>query len=210
MNNTLQELFKNPKIIKKIQEKLPLLFQLAEVDNSRDGKLGMEIGSARERIIIALLIYQFGENNVKTDNAITQAEVDVVLFDKPISIKTVTGKKIAGVKLIWTVDPQKAIEFSKKYNPSCDLILVQINWNGNGFLYLFSKETQSEVLNKIGRENYIKLPKQGTNPRGVELSARAVEELAANPNTEKVEIFWERKDVKYNPYDRWVDHWSED
>jgi len=210
MKKTLQELFEDGVIVNKIKSKLPYLFQLAEVDNSRDGKLGMEIGSARERIIIALLIYQFGEENVITDNAITQAETDVILFNKPISIKTVTGKKIVGVKLIWTVDPQKALEFSKKYKPSCDLILIQINWNDSGYLYFFPDHVQSEVLEKIGREQYIKLPKQGTNPRGVELSRAAVEYLANHKDTKKIEIFWDRKDIDYNPYDKWVDHWNED
>ena len=53
----VEKIFRDKNIIKKVQEKLPYLFQLAEIDNSRDGKLGMEIGSARERILIALLIY---------------------------------------------------------------------------------------------------------------------------------------------------------
>ncbi|MBC7329312.1 ThaI family type II restriction endonuclease [bacterium] len=32
------------------------------------------------------------------------------------------------LKLIWTVDVQKAEEFKQTYNPSCDIILIQINW----------------------------------------------------------------------------------
>jgi len=51
----------------------------------------MEVGSLRERIIVALLIYKFGEENVKTDIPITEPEVDVKLFNQPISIKTITG-----------------------------------------------------------------------------------------------------------------------
>ena len=63
MTKKIYELFDEQQLIKKIKEKLPFLFQLAERDNSRDGKLGMEIGSARERIVIALLIYKFGAEN---------------------------------------------------------------------------------------------------------------------------------------------------
>ena len=63
----IDKLFQDLNIIKKIQKKLPTLFQLSEIDNQRNGKLGMEIGSARERIIIALLIYQFGEENITTN-----------------------------------------------------------------------------------------------------------------------------------------------
>jgi len=210
MKIDLATLFTDEKTIKKIQERLPYLFQLAEVDNSRDGKLGMEIGSARERIIIALLIYKFGELNVKTNISITLAETDAIVFDKPVSIKTITGKKINGVKLIWTVDTQKALIFSKNYIPSCDILLVQINWNSNGFFYLFPKKAQDDVLSEIGRFEYIKLPKEGTNPRGVEMTGKAIDELSKHNETMKIEIEWKRKEINYNPYERWVDHWLED
>ncbi|GAA9262344.1 hypothetical protein BTM381_06170 [Helicobacter pylori] len=53
----MQTLFNDERMILKIQEKLPYLFQLVESENSRNGKLGMEIGSARERVIIALMLY---------------------------------------------------------------------------------------------------------------------------------------------------------
>jgi len=210
MKKTILEIFTDKKLVEKIKTKLPYLFQLAEVDNSRDGKLGMEIGSARERIIIALLIYKFGEKNIKTDIGITESETDVIVFKDPISIKTATGKKISGIKLIWTVDPQKALEFSNRYLPSCDIIFVKINWGSTGFLYLFPKKAQDDVLKKIGRNNYIKLPKQGTNPRGVEMSGNAIEELTNHKDTKKIEINWKREIVNYNPYERWVDHWLED
>ena len=187
MNKQIDSIFNEQEIIEKIREKLPYLFQLAEIDNSRDGKLGMEIGSARERIIIALLIYKFGEENIKTD----------------------TGKQISGVKLIWTVDAQKALEFAEKYSPKCDLLLVQINWNETGYLYYIPKEVQTEVLKKIGRENYLKLPKPGTNPRGVELNRSAIPDLTQHPETRKIEIKWTREEIGYNPYHRWVDHWKD-
>jgi len=87
----------------------------------------MEVGSLREKILIALLIYKFGEENVETDIPITEPEVDVRLFGEPISIKTITSRGFGGVKLIWTVDPQKAKEFREGYRPCCDILLVQIN-----------------------------------------------------------------------------------
>lgn len=51
--SNIDNIFQDSSVVKKIQDKLPKLFQLAELDNSRGGKLGMEIGSARERIVIA-------------------------------------------------------------------------------------------------------------------------------------------------------------
>jgi len=211
MNNKINEIFEKKEIIQKIKSKLPYLFQLAEIDNSRDGKLGMEVGSARERIVIAMLIYNYGEENVKTDIRITEKETDVIVFDKPISIKTFTNKKIVGVKLIWTVDALKALEFQKNYNPDCDILLVHINWGGKGAMYLLPKEAQQEVLKKLGRKIYFKLPKGGTNPRGVEISVEAINKLVQHTNTKMVTIEWNRDDsINYDAYDRWLEYWKKD
>jgi len=77
----------------KIQAKLPELFYLAELESSRAGKVGMEVGSARERILIAPLIYKFGQENVETNLPITEPEEDVKVFGNPISIKTISRYK---------------------------------------------------------------------------------------------------------------------
>ena len=208
----IDKLFQDLSIVEKIQEKLPTLFQLAEIDNQRDGKLGMEIGSARERIIIALLIYQFGEENVITNIPITENETDVIVFKESISIKTVTNKKIVGVKLIWTVDTQKALEFINTYKAECDMLFVHINWNGDGGMYLISKEVQTEILNKYGKEFYFKLPKQGTNPRGVEITNEAINKLTEHSQTKMIKINWFRKsdNENYTPYDRLVELWKDE
>src|SRR4030043_60946 len=137
MAGKLTEIFTDKKLIEKIKKRLPYLFQLAELESSRAGKTGMEVGSVRERIIVALLIYKFGEANVETEIPITEPEVDAKLYGLPISIKTITGKRFSGVKVIWTVDAPKAREFLENYYPTCDILLVQINWNnGGGFYYI--------------------------------------------------------------------------
>lgn len=61
----IDKLFQDLNIIKKIQKKLPTLFQLSEIDNQRNGKLGMEIGSARENYnsIINISIWRRKYNN---------------------------------------------------------------------------------------------------------------------------------------------------
>jgi len=205
---SIDSIFQDKKVIKKIQDKLPELFQLAEIESSRAGKLGMEVGSVRERIIIAMLKSVFGNKVVNTNIPITEAETDVFLFNKPISIKTVTGKILNGVKLIWTVDPQKAFLFSKNYKPSCDILLVQIYWNQKGNLYLIPKDVQIKILKKIGREKYIKLPKQGTNPRGVELSKQALDALTKDSKTKRIEIDWNRSSSDFDIYQKWVELWE--
>jgi len=57
MSQKIREIFNDKELVARIQDKLPKLFQLAELESSRSGKIGMEVGSLRERIIVALLIY---------------------------------------------------------------------------------------------------------------------------------------------------------
>jgi hypothetical protein len=210
MIEQIKDLFADHKLVTKIQKRLPELFQIAELESSRAGKIGMEVGTIRERIITALLIHKFGEQNVKSDIPITEAEVDVLLFDKPISIKTITGRSFGGIKLIWTVDAQKAILFSKNYEPTCDLIVVQINWENSGGFYFIPLETQLRTLREIGRERYIKLPKVGTNPRGVEMQGEAMNLLISDKNTLKIEIIWRKESSNFNTYKRWIELWEID
>lgn len=210
MPSRLIELFEDEKLVEKIKRRLPYLFQLAEMESSRAGKTGMEVGSARERIVVALLIYKFGEANVETQIPVTKAEVDAELFGEPVSIKTITGKSFGGVKLIWTVDAQKAREFRESYYPRCDILLVQINWDDFGGLYCIPLEVQKRLFGKIGRENYIKLPKEGTNPRGVEITKEALWRLVQDSECRRIVINWQRTRIDFNPYQRWIDLWRED
>jgi len=210
MSHHLIKVFDDEKLVEKIKRRLPYLFQLAELESSRAGKTGMEMGSARERIIIALLIYKFGEANVETDIPITEPEVDVKLFGEPVSIKTLTGKTLGGVKLIWTVDAEKAKEFQERYYPHCDILLVQINWNDVGGFYYIPLNVQKKLFDNIGRQNYIKLPKIGTNPRGVEITKEALSSLLEDPESKNISISWQRTKIEFNPYKKWVELWGED
>ena len=210
MNSHLIELFEDEKLKAKIQKKLPYLFGIAELESSRAGKIGMQVGSLRENVIIALLIYKFGEENVETGIPITEPEVDLRLFGQPVSIKTITGKGFSGVKLIWTVDTQKAREFRENYYPRCDTLFVQLNWGGKGAFYYLPLEVQKAVFQRMGREKYIKLPKPGTNPRGAEITKEALEAIVTYKESKAIEIYWQRTEIDYDPYQRWVDHWREE
>ena len=210
MSAHLKEIFEDAQLIEKIKQRLPYLFQLAELESSRAGKTGMEVGSVREKIIVALLIYKFGEANVETEIPITEPEVDAKLSGKPVSIKTITGKSFGGVKLIWTVDTQKAKEFRESYYPHFDILLVQINWNEMGGFYYIPLEAQKRIFDKIGKQNYIKLPKPGTNPRGVEITKEALLSLVKGSESRSIQINWQRSKIDFNPFKRWVDLWSEE
>ena len=218
LSSHLTELFEDEALIGKIKRRLPYFYQLAELERSRAGKIGMEVGSLREKIIVALFIYKFGESNVKTDIPITEPEVDVELFGQPISIKTITGRGLSGIKLIWTVDAQKAKEFGENYYPHCDILLVQIVWDGKGGFYhipldaqerLFEEMKRETLFEETGAERYIRLPKLGTNPRGVEITQEALSRLVRGKETKVIEIEWQRSKIDYHPYKRWVDYWRE-
>ena len=210
MAGKLIEIFTDRNLVEKIKKRLPYLFQLAELESSRAGKTGMEVGSVRERIIVALLIYKFGEANIETEIPITESEVDAKLFGEPVSVKTITSKSLGGVKLIWTVDAQKAIEFRENYYPSCDILLVQINWGDTGGFFYIPVDLQEKLFDKMGRENYIKLPKAGTNPRGAEITKESLSNLVADKQCQRIIIEWQKTKIDFNPYKKWVDFWEED
>jgi hypothetical protein len=205
----LARLFEGEETVRRIRNRLPYLFQLADVESSRAGKVGMQVGSIRENVIVALLMYKFGEENVETEIPITEPEVDARLFGEPVSIKTITGS-FSGVKVIWTVDAAKAVEFRENYYPRCDILLVRINWDDIGGLYYIPVQVQRKLFDEIGRESYIKLPKPGTNPRGVEFAKNVLARLTADNQSKQIEINWQRIKVEFNAYKRWLDLWKED
>jgi hypothetical protein len=55
LNKPLLELFSDEELTDKIKKRLPKLFQIAALESSRDGKIGMEVGSLREKIILCYI-----------------------------------------------------------------------------------------------------------------------------------------------------------
>jgi len=208
----VSDMFTDTTIISKIRNKMPYLFRIAEIEASRGGRVGMEIGSVRERIIIALLRYYFGKDNVSDDLPITEAETDVVLFGNPISIKTKTGVSFAGIKSVWTVDWDKIDKFVKSYTPKADMILARIVWDAeDGGFYHIPVAVQDRIFNRLGSGGYLKVPPRGTNPRGVEYSPEAIRGMIADSGTRRIKINWQRRtDEKIDVYEKWERYWSED
>jgi len=161
----------------------------------------------------AVLTQKHNFKNIKVvcDDVVPQ--VDVFVKGEPLSIKTIstkTSRLRGGIKLVWTVDAKKAMEFKNNYMPKCDFLLVQITWGGIGKLCLFSLESQQKVLNCIGRDRYIKLPKEGTNPRGAEISSEAIDLLLECEDTRVIEIEFIRGEIDYREvYTKWLDAWTD-
>ena len=77
------ELFRSP-YKEKIQKVLPTLFNMVELENRRGNRLGMEVGTARERVLIALLMYVYGYKSVEFPPS-NSPELDV-LCQQPTAI----------------------------------------------------------------------------------------------------------------------------
>lgn len=203
-----EDLFKDNPLILKIKQRLPKLFQIAEIESSRANKIGMEVGSLRERVIIALLIYKFGKENANTTMPITKSEVDVIVGGRNISIKTITGE--GKIKAVWTVDAKSAKKFIDNYKPECDIILVQIYWGENkGGLFFIPLNVQKDIFKLLGPKRYFDMPKIGTNPRGVEFSKLAIQKMLSSLKILKIPINWQKEDIEYDVYERWIDYWEE-
>jgi hypothetical protein len=214
----LDELFGDQRLCEKICLKLPLLFDLAEQQASRGGRVGMAVGTLREQILIALLIYKFGEAGVDLDIPIAQHEVDVRVLGHPLSIKTVTAQsqKTPAVKIVWTVDWNKVEEFVRTYEPKYEMLLVIVRWGNTGGFYGIPLQAQREIFEQLGKERYLRIPKRGTNPRGVDISSVAVEALLKHPSTKALTIAWSPPDnltaeeLRLAPYKRWLQYWQEE
>ena len=77
-------------------------------------------------------------------------------------------------------------------------------------LLLKTSTIQKRVLNKLGKVKYLKLPKAGTNPRGVEFTKEAIEAMLADKETLKIDIDWKKEILEYDTYKKWVEYWKED
>ncbi len=69
-------------------------------------------------------------------------------------------------------------------------------------------EVQQNTFRNLGKDRYLRLPKAGTNPRGVEINKDALSRLIRDKGTKSIEIKWQRSKIDYEPYQRWLDHWQ--
>lgn len=206
MIKQLRELFKDESFREEVRRKLPTLFYAAELEVLRGGRVGMEVGTLREHILTALLIYKLGRENVGV-TPITKHAADVQIFGEPLSIKTAKDS-LRGVKAVWTVNAKRAKDFVDEYRPTCDILLAFVKWGKKGGLYHIPIEAQLDVFQQMG-SNYLVLPKPGTNPRGVNFSSNALRELIMHFDTEQIAIDWIKPRLNLDPYDRWVKLWME-
>lgn len=222
----LIKLFEDPHTVKQIQESLPEIFWILNSENSRGGKIGMEVGSARKWPIIALLIKKFGRNNVNTDIPINFTQTNVVVGDRPVSIRTITKEhleypskfatqysKSSGIKAFWSGDTVVSRRTLSRHRPVADILLIQVNFNGGngkkGIFALITKELQEVVLKRLGPNQYFHIPGSAQNSRGAEFTIGAIMNFLNHPDLKSIDITWNRppENGHANPWDRWSGYW---
>lgn len=112
---------------------------------------------------------------------------------------------------MWTVDWEQVQKFITQFAPQSDMVYVNIVWGGKGGLHIIRKETQQLLHAKNGMHWYCKLPRQGTNFRGVEISKEAMRSFVEHESTLCIPIAWNRDKSLLEErvlYRRWEELWD--
>jgi hypothetical protein len=150
------------------------LYQSSQTECSRSAGLTPEIGSSRERDVIASLCHNKVLSVVY--DIPNKSEEDVIVNNKKISIKHSSNKKnsCSGIKIIWTVDTAERLKFVKKFVFSCDLLIIYVRFDRevvNGQLEILYIERSTllhqQQLSNIRNEEIFKC--LDGNSRGIEL-----------------------------------------
>ena len=184
--------FIDPVFILRVKDELPKLFKEARREAEALSNL-MTVGLFRKKKIIMLLTQYYGYNRVKTTFSSRIYGRDVEIDKRAISIKTVSNSN--DVKIKWTVDSDRADLVMKDYVPLYDLLIARVNWDMRAIfqpsgLFFIPKDTQRNILQTLGRENYLKPPTPNRNTRGVSLTREAFENLLIDNNTIHIDIDW--------------------
>lgn len=179
--NVIYNHFQNEKYVKG----LITLYQSSQMECSRSCGLTPEVGSSRERDIIASFVSNL-ELNVDY-NITNDKEEDVIVNDLKLSIKHSSNKSKSqsGIKIIWTVDSEKRNEFLKNFTFKCDIIIVYVRFSetldkGELEVIFIRKDKLTEIHNdfKSSEKNVFKF--LDGNSRGIEFDKKFFEEILKN------------------------------
>lgn len=161
------------------------LYQSSQTECSRSSGLTPEVGSSRERDLIASLASN-PMLDVKYDIS-NEREEDVVIDNNNISIKHSSNKNNSqsGIKIIWTVDIDKRNDFLKHFVFNCDLIIVYVRFDKtleNGhfeIVYISRDELILQQTNSNTSQEPIFKCLEG-NSRGIEFEKKFFEKIILN------------------------------
>ena len=172
----IEEVFRNPAA----QRDLVTLYSDSQSECQRNGKCTMEIGSSREKDLLAVLKRYIGAG-IKTDldNALVE---DCCYNDQRISIKHSSGAVGSGnVKWKWTADSAQADAFIREMlalDPKhfTHILLVYINVEKKRIdAVMVSANTVLDIVRTFGAEGFKSVA--GTNNRGISFSTKILQQF---------------------------------
>ncbi len=182
-DNIIFNHFQNEKYMKG----LITLYQSSQMECSRSSGLTPEVGSSRERDLIASFVSNLGLNvnyNITNDK-----EEDVIIDDIKLSIKHSSNKikSHSGIKIIWTVDTEKRNEFLKNFTFNCDIIIVYVRFSeildkGELEIIFISKDRLVSIQEEFKSTDKNIFKCLDGNSRGIEFDKKFFEEMLKNLN----------------------------
>lgn len=209
-SDRIMDLFSSDDFKEYMQKFWPKFVAIANAMSTHNGRIGQEVGKLRERALIYLLYRFLGEDIDEcpiddSDVGVHEKEKDVSIFDRDVSIKTLTGKngKYSPLKLSWVDDQDKAKEFIDNFKPTCDLLVACIDWGNVANIYYIDCETQTTVLDSLPSDKRLVLAKGYT--KGTRLHSQAWLEMLQHENTLKLPINWPIENKNDNMIDQFWD-----
>ena len=203
MNNLIVQLLESADCVRRIRNKLPPAFEMVQQQAS-----GPEVGVLREGVLIGMFMAFLGEDRILPNTNAVEADVDCYVNDVSLSIKTITGKNLGGIRIKWTSDQEKAREFIDSFSPECDLLIVRIVWEAEGRISYIPVEAQQKAFGNLGIK-YLDY-RQGTNTRGINLSREALTILEDDKDSVVLPVEWFKSIQPQSRYDRWVSYWQDE
>lgn len=201
MNNLIVKILRSPYFIGNIEKKLPVAFEMVGQQAS-----GPEVGVLREAVLIGMFMAFFGDEQVTPNESAVEADIDCYVGNIPLSIKTITGTSMSGIRIKWTSETEKAEEFISAFSPRCDLLIARIVWNRIGRISYIPVEVQQDVFSKL-KAKYLSYA-GGTNTRGVNLSREALSSMEKDKRSVIMPLHWYESLQPQPRYERWVSFWK--
>ena len=182
----MSKAFEKPDFIEAVQNRVPDLLTQAELDARKYGKIGLNAGIFRKKAIIDFLALQFNTEEIQFPD---RPDIDLIIDKLPVKIRTITGTR--GIKIKWTIDRDRVLDYAREYKPLCGILLIRKRRVNDSKLYPYGMfwiplDTQLTIFKDLKSTKYLKLPKIDTNSRGIELSHDTIDRLLKDKNTKHI------------------------
>lgn len=159
-----------------VQTELIYLYQKSQSECTKHNKLSMEVGTSREKDIIAVLRYHMKQKVVY--NVGVHAPEDITICEQKFSIKHSSSKVGKGsIKWKWTSDAYQARQFKEQVMTSftdiyySNMLLVYMDVRAMIVTLIgIDKQTIISGIQNLMDDAFVN--RAGTNNRGVEFSPR--------------------------------------